>query len=127
MQNGLVRDRVNKGKKNCMNVTQLTELTFTKLMKSQLPVLVDFGADWCPPCRAMEPLLDELSKDLAGKALIAKVNVDENPSLAAQFGVRNLPTFLVFKNGKPVEKIVGAAPKSVLEKRLLAQGDTVSL
>jgi thioredoxin 1 len=75
----------------------------------------------------MEPLLDELSKDLAGKALIAKVNVDENPSLAAQFGVRNLPTFLVFKNGKPVEKIVGAAPKSVLEKRLLAQGDTVSL
>jgi thioredoxin 1 len=99
------------------------DATFDKIIgDAQVPVLVDFGANWCPPCRAMDPVVEQLAEELKGQALVVKVDVDENPATSAKFGVRNLPTFIVFDNKKPVTKIIGAAPKMELEKRLVAAG-----
>ncbi len=82
--------------------------------------LVDFWATWCGPCRMIGPTIEELAKEYEGKANIGKVNVDENPEVSAQFGVRSIPTLLFFKNGEVVDKQVGVAPKSVLEEKLNA-------
>lgn len=103
-----------------MNTIELTDSTFESILKesNSTPVLIDFGAAWCPPCRAMEPALDNLAKDLDGRALIAKVDVDANPMITARYGVRNLPTFILFKNGVALERIVGAVPKNLLQKRI---------
>jgi thioredoxin 1 len=102
-----------------MKTIELNEFNFEHfIQKSTTPVLVDFGAEWCPPCRAMEPVLDALAGELNGNALIAKVDVDANPDVTAKFGVRNLPTFILFKNGVVTEKIVGAQPINHLRKRL---------
>ena len=88
------------------------------------PVLVDFWAPWCGPCRAVGPVLDELSKDYEGRASVVKVNVDEEPELAAQFGVRSIPTLLVFNKGELAQTLVGAQPKAplaaALDKQLAA-------
>ena len=90
----------------------------SEVLDSGLPVLVDFWAEWCGPCRAMGPVLDELAKDLEGKLQIAKVNVDENPDLAAQYGIRSIPALLVFQGGIVKEQMVGATGKAALLKKL---------
>lgn len=100
---------------------ELTDANFdTEVLKSDKPVLVDFWAEWCGPCRMVGPIVEELAKEYDGKAVVGKVNVDENQSVAAQFGIRNIPTLLIFKNGQIVDKQVGVAPKNVLEGKLKA-------
>jgi thioredoxin 1 len=100
---------------------ELTDATFDETLKSDKPVLVDFWAEWCGPCKMIGPVVEELANDYEGKAVIAKLNVDENPQVTARFGVRSIPTLLVFKNGQIVDKQVGAVPKSVLASKLQAQ------
>jgi thioredoxin 1 len=101
---------------------EFTDANFEELvLKSDKPVLVDFWAEWCGPCRVVGPIVEELSKDYEGKAVIGKVDVDSNPNISMQFGIRNIPTLLVFKNGVIVDKQVGAVPKNVLAQKLDAQ------
>ena len=101
---------------------ELTDANFdTLVIKSDKPVLVDFWAEWCGPCRMVGPIVEELSKEYDGKAVVGKVDVDNNPNISAQFGIRNIPTILFFKNGKMVDKQVGAVPKSALAAKLNAQ------
>jgi thioredoxin 1 len=101
---------------------ELTDANFDeKVLNSNKPVLVDFWAEWCGPCRMVGPVVEELSKDYDGKAVVGKVNVDNNPGVSAKFGIRNIPTILFFKNGEIVDKQVGAVPKSVLAAKIEAQ------
>lgn len=100
---------------------ELTDSNFDEVINSEKPVLVDFWAEWCGPCKMIGPVVEELAGDYEGKAVVAKINVDENPQITARFGVRNIPTLLVFKNGQVVDKQVGAVPKSVLSQKLQAQ------
>lgn len=98
----------------------VSEATFgQEVLNSSEPVLVDFWAEWCGPCRAIAPVLDELSTELAGKVKIVKLNVDENPAIAAQFGVRSIPTMILFKGGQAADMKIGAGtPKAGLTKWL---------
>jgi thioredoxin 1 len=101
---------------------ELTDQNFEELvLKSDKPVLVDFWAEWCGPCRMVGPVVDELSSEYEGKAVIGKVNVDTNPNVAMQFGIRNIPALLFFKGGQVVDKQIGVAPKSVLAGKIDAQ------
>jgi len=100
---------------------ELNDSNFDAAIKSDKPVLVDFWAEWCGPCKMIGPVVEELAGDYEGKAIVAKLNVDENPQVTARFGVRSIPTLLVFKNGEVVDKQVGAVPKSVLSQKLQAQ------
>lgn len=86
--------------------------------KSDVPVLVDFWAVWCGPCRMIAPIIDELANEYDGTVKVGKVNVDENQALAAKYGVMSIPTIMVFKNGQPVERIVGALPKREIKAKL---------
>ena len=90
------------------------------VLKSDKAVLVDFWAEWCGPCKMVGPFVDELATDYEGKAVVGKVNVDENPNVAAKFGIRSIPTLLVIKNGEVVDKQVGATSKDVLASKLEA-------
>jgi len=102
-----------------MGALHLDEKNFdSEVVKSTLPVLVDFWAEWCGPCKMIGPIIDQLALDLQGKIKIAKVNVDESPELAGQFNVMSIPTLLIFKNGQPVDQIVGALPKDKLLAKL---------
>jgi thioredoxin 1 len=100
---------------------ELTDANFDQIITSDKPVLVDFWAEWCGPCKMIGPVVEELAGDYEGKAVVGKLNVDENPQTAAKFGIRSIPTLLVFKGGQVVDKQVGAVPKSVLAQKLGAQ------
>ena len=100
---------------------EINDSNFEEIMASDKPVLVDFWAEWCGPCRMIGPVVEELAGEYEGKAVIGKLNVDENPELSAKFGVRSIPTLLVFKGGEIVDKQIGAVPKGVLAQKLDAQ------
>ena len=97
----------------------VTEQTFEdQVEKSAIPVLVDFWADWCMPCKIVAPIVDELAEEYDGRVAFTKIDVDSEPNIAMKFGIRSIPTLLVFKDGSPVDQVVGAVPKAVLKKRL---------
>jgi thioredoxin 1 len=101
------------------NIVQITQDTWpAEVLQSEIPVLVDFWAEWCAPCRAIAPALEELSGEMTGKLKIVKVNVDELPELAGQFGIRSIPTLLVFKGGRVQAQMVGALTKAALKSKL---------
>lgn len=98
----------------------ITSNTFPELLQAGKPVVVDFGATWCGPCKKMAPIIDALAADYEGQAFIGKADVEEEEELAMQFGVRSVPTILFFKNGEVVDKQVGAVSRQVLEEKLKA-------
>lgn len=101
---------------------ELTDQNFEEMvLKSDKPVLVDFWAEWCGPCRMVGPFVEEIAKEYEGKAVVGKLNVDHNPNISMQFGIRNIPALLFFKNGQVVDKQIGAVPKNVLAQKLEAQ------
>jgi thioredoxin 1 len=99
-------------------VVELNSSSFDNFLKTNLPVVVDLWADWCMPCRIMAPVMEELAKDYAGKALFGKVDVDQDSEIANRYGIMSIPHFLIFKNGTLVEKIVGAVGRGPLENAL---------
>lgn len=97
---------------------EITDANFQEIISSDKPVLVDFWAEWCGPCLMLGPTVEELAEEMDGKAIVGKLNVDNNPNTAAQFGIRSIPTLLVFKGGEMVGKQVGVVPKATLAKML---------
>ena len=101
---------------------EITDANFAELvLKSEKPVLVDFWAAWCGPCRMIAPTIDELALENAETAVIGKIDVDANPNTSIQYGVRSIPTLLIFKNGEMVDRVVGIVAKNVLQEKLSAQ------
>ena len=96
----------------------LTESNFDEIVKSGKPVMVDFWATWCGPCRAIAPIIDELSTEYEGKAVVAKCDIDATHAIALRFGIRNIPTLLFFKNGEVVDKLVGGNQKATIVAKL---------
>lgn len=100
------------------DINQITPENFDSIVNDSLPVLVDFWAPWCGPCRSLSPIVDEVADELAGKLVVAKCNVDDNQDLAMKYGVMSIPTLIVFKNGEEIDRSVGALPKARLQALL---------
>ena len=101
------------------NVIQLNDSTFDdEVMKSDLPVLVDFWAEWCGPCKMIAPSVEKISEEYSDKLKVGKLDVDSNPNISSTFGIRSIPTLLIFKNGSPVDQIVGAVSKEVISAKV---------
>lgn len=101
------------------NIVEVTDGTFqTEVLQSTTPVLVDFWAEWCGPCRALGPTVETVANEQAGKVKVCKMDVDGNPNTSAQFGIRSIPTILLFSGGKPVGQLVGNVPKGAIEELL---------
>ncbi|MCZ6791619.1 MAG: thioredoxin [Candidatus Dadabacteria bacterium] len=99
------------------SIIELSDSTFeTEVVKSDLPVLVDFWAPWCGPCRAIAPIVEEISSSYEGKIKVGRMNVDENQSTTMKFGIRSIPTIIMFKGGEAVDQIIGAVPKGEIER-----------
>jgi len=97
----------------------VTDATFeSNVLQADIPVLVDFWADWCAPCKMIAPIVEDLAEEYDGRVKFAKLDVDSNPQTAMNYGVRGIPTLLIFKGGSPVNQVVGAVPKSVLKGKL---------
>jgi thioredoxin 1 len=98
---------------------EFTETNFEELaLKSDKPVMIDFWAEWCGPCRMVDPIVKEMAAEYEGRAIIGKVNVDTNPDISMRFGIRNIPTIIFLKGGEMVDKSVGAVPKNILAEKL---------
>ena len=101
------------------NVINVSDANFEKdVLKSEIPVAVDFWAEWCMPCRMIAPALEEIAADMAGKIIVAKLNVDDSPTTAQKYGIRSIPTLLIFKNGTVADTIIGAVPKNVIRQKI---------
>lgn len=100
---------------------EATDNNFEELIQGDKPVLVDFWAEWCGPCKMIGPVVEQLAGEYEGKAVIAKMDVDANAQIPAKFGIRSIPTLMIFKGGQLVDKVVGAVPKTVLEQKLNEQ------
>ncbi len=90
-----------------------------EVIQSNIPVLIDFWAEWCMPCKMIEPIVDELAQQYQGKLKVGKLDVDNNPQVSMKYGIRSIPTLLIFKNGQPVDQIIGAVPKKIILDKLL--------
>jgi thioredoxin len=97
---------------------ELTDANFHEVVGTKGVVVVDFWAPWCGPCRAVSPLLEQLASEMAGLATFGKLNVDDNPRTSQEFGIQGIPTIMVFKDGRPVDGLVGAAPRQIIEERI---------